>query len=182
MSALAVTKRRWKWLVPAVLILPAVLAAPQLLERYYVHFDRPILLSGGAVPCAEFQSELPQQSPKSCDLAVVSGTPDGGRSESFYFLDGSTLAHKLKSGKWRATSAECGAAKNGSLLAVFGMLLLGLAIVSQSVRTGQWFYFPGMKQHPLNDYETVVGIYGAIFFGGQMVAMAMATCDAMALV
>lgn len=172
-------KRRWQWLLPALFVLAAVVAAPQFLELHYSYFDRPALLTDGGVPCAEFHSEYPREAPRSCDLALAKKTPDGTRLESFYFLDGSTSTLTLKSGRWRGSSAECGAARNGAALAMVGMVLLGIATLSQAFRTGQWFYFPGMKRHPMNDFEAVVGIYGVAFFGGQMISMVTASCEAL---
>jgi hypothetical protein len=65
--------------------------------------------------------------------------------------------------------------------AVVGFVLIGVSVLSHSARTGQWFYFPGMKREPMNDFETVVAIYGACILAGQMFATAGASCAAMAL-
>ena len=60
------------------------------------------------------------------------------------------------------------------------MALLFVVILSYSIRTGTFVYIPGFtKQHPLNDFEIVVGAYAVCLLAGGMVGVVTAPCEAL---
>jgi hypothetical protein len=181
---LAVLRRQKIWFLPLLLLLPAILFGNRLSEAYYQKVERPRLLAGNntAQACVTFNSLLPNKSPKSCDLALTEKGSDGATTEYFYFTDSSRLSHTVKDGRWRGSSAECTTAARLGTVAFLGFLLLGVSVLAHSLRTGQWAYWPGMEREPMNDFESVFGIYGAATVGAQLVSIASATCTAMALV
>jgi hypothetical protein len=181
---LAVFRRRGRLLLPLLVLVPAILFAGRLSELHYQNVERPRLLaaSPSAQPCSAFASQLPNRAPRSCDLARSEAKPDGAVIEHFYFNDSSRLAHTARDGRWRGSSAECTTASRLGNVAVLGFVVLAVAVLAHSLRTGQWFFFPGMEREPMNDFESVLGIYGVAIIGSQLVALAGATCTAMALV
>jgi hypothetical protein len=181
---LAVLRRQKNWLLPLLLLIAAILFGNRLSELYYEKVERPRLLgtNSTAQSCFTFSSQLPSKAPKSCDLALTESSSDGATTEHFYFADSSRLSHTIKEGRWRGTSAECTTAARLGTVAVLAFCLLGVSVLAHSLRTGQWAYWPGMEREPMNDFESVFGIYGASVLGAQLLSMASATCTAMALV
>lgn len=179
-------RRRWKWLLPLLVFAPASLFSTSISEAYFRHVELPRLAATNSpgtvvVSCSEHASAMPERAPKGCDLAQVVRGPAGEVHESFYFNDGSRFTLESRDGQWQSSGAICTALERQSWLSGAGILLLMIAGISQSIRTGQFVYFPGMKRHSLNDFESIVGIYGACLFAGGFVGMAVAQCSAMSV-
>jgi hypothetical protein len=180
----ALVQRQWKWLLPLVFFAPAALLSTPLREAYFRHFELPRLASSQApdvlvASCETHVSMLPERAPKHCAIAHTA-RPEAERAmETFYFEDGSRLTLESRIGRWRSSSATCTAVEWQGWLSGAGMMLLMLAMLAHSIRTRQFFHFPGMKRKPMNDFESILGIYGALLFAGGFVGMAAAQCAAM---
>lgn len=184
MQLISLIQRRWKWLLPLLAFAPAAMLSSILFEIYFRHFELPALAAAQSVgvvasSCHDHKSEMPERAPKDCELARKTRGAGGEVRETFYFSDGSQFTLESRDGQWRSSGASCTALERQSWLSGAGMLLLIIATFARSIRTGQYFHFPGMKRHPLNDFESIVGIYGACLFAGSFVGMAVAKCSAM---
>jgi hypothetical protein len=183
MTLFAIVRRRWRWFLPLLAVLPLAIFGTNLAGLYYSKVERESLLKNqSATSCIEFNAALKERAPKSCDLALSAATANGTVVESYFFTDGSRLVHESKNGRWQASSADCTAAQRLMWVSVVGLAVFGLAVLLHSSRTGQWFYFPGMERHPMSDTEIVIAAYGAFIFAGNMFAVGAATCNAMALI
>lgn len=177
-------RRRWKWLLPLLVLLPSSLFSASILEAYFHHVELPGLSAtkpAGTViaSCSEHISVIPERAPRDCKLAHVERGPLGEVHETFYFDDGSRFTLESHNGQWKSSSTSCTTLQRQGWLSFAGLLLLMIARVSHSIRTGQFLSFSNTKQHSLNDFEFVIGIYGACLLAGSIVGIFVAKCSAM---
>jgi hypothetical protein len=179
-------RRRWKWLLPLLVFLPASLFSASILEAYFRQIELPRLSAtkpaGTAIAsCSEHTSVMPELAPGDCKLAHVVRGQLGEVHETFYFNDGSRVTLESHNGQWKSSSASCTTLRRQRWLFFAGLLLLTIARVSHSIRTGQFLHFQNTKQHSLNDFEFIIGIYGACLLAGSIVGFAVGTCSAMSV-
>ena len=174
--------RRWLWLLPLLIIAPASLFSAALLEAYFRSVELPALVrrAGGQVAsCGEHQSVLPHRAPKTCELAQTESAGGGEVHETFYFHDGSKGELHSQNGSWKSARVNCTTQERQGSLVNAGMLLLFVAVCARPVRTRQFFYFPGMKRHPMNDFESLAGIYGVCLLAAGFVGFGGSECIAL---
>ena len=184
MGLLGVIQRQKKCFWPLLFVLPTVLSGAWLSERYYHHFERPMLLTpapgrAAYTACEQFVSALPDRAPRSCDLAASTLDAGGTITETFVFANASKLTIVSRDGRWRSSSTECTTAARLSIVSIIGLAIFGVGVLAHSFRTGQWSNFPGMKREPMNDSEIVVVAYGVTIFAGNFVALAATQCTAL---
>jgi hypothetical protein len=180
MRLLGVIQRQKKSLWPLLLVLPTVLSGAWLAERYYQHFERPMLLAPAPgrtyTACDQFVSALPDRAPRACDLASSTLDAGGAITETFVFDNASKLNIVSRDGRWQSSFTECTTAARLSIVSIIGLAIFGVGVFVYSFRTGQWFNFPGIKRAPMNDFEIVVVAYGVTIFAGNFVSLANAAC------
>jgi len=162
-------KRTLAALVPLPIVLAATLFSGQLVTWWYVHFDRPTLAATYEVAqqSLPFASCATKYVPKHIDLAQQTDTaPD--RTEQYVSPEGNITTIRCRDGNWRSTSTDCLAVQRQDRFGVLGFILIALAILKRSIRTGEWFYWPWRARTPMSWGEGILSTYG---FGVFVVAM-----------
>ena len=186
MPLIEVLRSKWKWLLPLVLVAPASLFSPMLIQAYYRSVELPRLSAPSSSvviekSCAEHKSSLPERAPKVCDLVRTKSVTTGGVIETFYFGDASRFTLESRQGQWHSSTAECIVAERQFWLSAASMILFLALAIAKSVRTGQFFYFPGVKRHALNDFEMVLGMYAVTLFAGSLIGIGSVQCVALGI-
>jgi len=179
-----VLKRRWQWLIPLAFLVPAAVFSSSLLRMYYHHFEKPGLQSPSQPGVrvhrpGEFASRLPSKAPRYFEFALVEVGPNDRVRETYYFDDASRLTLESVNGKWRSSSSSCLNRQRAGDLSVLGMALLGVVLLAHAIRTRQFFWFPGMKSHPMTDFEIVVGFYAVTTIAAGFLGLTTSSCDAL---
>jgi hypothetical protein len=179
-----VVETRWKWLLPLIVVMPVALFSPATFKWYYHTFEEPKLRNPGVegieiFPSGKYTSVLPGKTPARYDFVRVDRGRTGRLTETFYFSDASTFALESTGTAWRSTSTHCIGLERQSWVIDAGMAVMLLLILCHSIRTLTFFYIPFLtKRQPLNDFETVLAIYAVCLFGGGMLSMVTAACEA----
>lgn len=179
-----VFRRRWKWLAPLTVLVPAAVFSSTLMQTYYHWFEKPAL-QNPAQPGSrvhrpgEFASSLPSKAPKYFEFVVVEAGPNTRVREAYYFEDSSRLTLESIDGKWKSSSSSCLTRQWAGDLSMLGMALLGVTVLAHAIRTRQFFWFPGMKTHAMNDFEIVVGFYALTTIAAGFLGLTTSSCDAL---
>jgi hypothetical protein len=200
-DALATLRGYWPLLLPLVVLLPLAIFATSLWQLYFRHYQLPAIVAiEGAVPCAQFVSWLPQRAPRHCAVAFANAagsaapgasatdpqtnattTPPAApmiRRELFYFDDDSFFTMLLSPGARPVVLSHCGARGKQSWIILLGLALLGIATISNTLRTGRFFSFWPIRASPLQPHEILLLVYGAAILFGGVVGTQIAGCAA----
>jgi hypothetical protein len=112
----------------------------------------------------EYQG-VSSESPKEYDLAYVERF-SSNIIETYYSKNGTKTSVTYDSGKWRSTNIEFMASKAYMLLPMIGFVMIGVAQLSNMIRTGNiWSW----QKTTHNTFEKILLIYGIPVFVASIV-------------